>query len=116
MSNLLGDEDAGRIEIISNYIDIRPDGHFSVKFRHPERCERRLPLSFSHRGDIRRTKTQVRLATTNLAHYGRTPIFPKQQGLRSSFAVTEFQTCQFGSSGGSQVMKTIADFVLCCVL
>jgi 2-hydroxy-3-keto-5-methylthiopentenyl-1-phosphate phosphatase len=37
MSNLLGDEDAERIEIISNEADIRPDGHFSVKFRHPER-------------------------------------------------------------------------------
>jgi 2-hydroxy-3-keto-5-methylthiopentenyl-1-phosphate phosphatase len=43
MSNLLGEEDAERIEIISNYADIRSDGHFSVKFRHLERYEQAAP-------------------------------------------------------------------------
>lgn len=37
LSNLVGDEWAKEIEIISNDVDIHPDGHWSIKFRHPSR-------------------------------------------------------------------------------
>lgn len=36
LENLLGPEDAKRMEIIANEAVIHPDGHFDVKFRHPE--------------------------------------------------------------------------------
>lgn len=36
LSNLIGKEDADKIEIISNFADIQDDGKFAVKFRHPE--------------------------------------------------------------------------------
>jgi len=35
-ANLIGEEDAKQLDIISNYVDVREDGHFSVRFRHPE--------------------------------------------------------------------------------
>lgn len=35
-ANLIGEEDAKQLDIISNYVDVHDDGHFSVRFRHPE--------------------------------------------------------------------------------
>jgi len=35
LSNLVGDEDAKDIEIISNDVDIHPDGKWEIKYRHP---------------------------------------------------------------------------------
>ncbi|KAL0576102.1 hypothetical protein V5O48_005876 [Marasmius crinis-equi] len=35
LSNLVGEKDAGEIEIISNDVDIHADGTWSIKFRHP---------------------------------------------------------------------------------
>jgi len=35
LSNLIGDEDAKTIDIISNDVDIHPDGSWEIKFRHP---------------------------------------------------------------------------------
>ncbi|KDQ52166.1 hypothetical protein JAAARDRAFT_163079 [Jaapia argillacea MUCL 33604] len=35
LSSLLGDEDAKNIEIISNDVEIEPDGKWSIKYRHP---------------------------------------------------------------------------------
>ena len=36
LENLLGTEDAARMEIIANDAEVRSDGKFSIKFRHPE--------------------------------------------------------------------------------
>ncbi|KAM0750480.1 hypothetical protein T439DRAFT_326447 [Meredithblackwellia eburnea MCA 4105] len=36
MENLVGVEDAAKIDIIANEADIKPDGTWSIKFRHPE--------------------------------------------------------------------------------
>lgn len=36
MENLLGAEDAARIDIVANTVDIRQDGSFEIIFRHPE--------------------------------------------------------------------------------
>ncbi|KAF8730661.1 hypothetical protein AX14_005305 [Amanita brunnescens Koide BX004] len=35
LSNLVGDEDANEIEIIANDADVRPDGSWEIKYRHP---------------------------------------------------------------------------------
>lgn len=37
LSNLVGDEDANEIEIIANDADVRPDGSWEIKYRHPSR-------------------------------------------------------------------------------
>ena len=36
LENLLGPEDAARMEIIANEADVKPDGKFEIVFRHPE--------------------------------------------------------------------------------
>ena len=38
-SNLIGEEEAGTIDIVSNDADIHPDGTWEIKFRHPTRYE-----------------------------------------------------------------------------
>ena len=38
LSNLIGDADAGAIDVVSNDVDVRPDGSWSIKYRHPTRC------------------------------------------------------------------------------
>ncbi|KAJ3862789.1 HAD-like domain-containing protein [Lentinula novae-zelandiae] len=35
LTNLVGEESANEIEIISNDVDLRPDGTWEIKFRHP---------------------------------------------------------------------------------
>lgn len=35
-SNLVGDEEASKIAVIANDVEILPDGHFKVKYRHPD--------------------------------------------------------------------------------
>lgn len=37
LSNLIGDKEASEIEIISNHVDIEPNGKWHIKFRHPSR-------------------------------------------------------------------------------
>ena len=37
LSNLIGEEDAKEIDIISNDVKIRPDGKWDIQFRHPSR-------------------------------------------------------------------------------
>jgi 2-hydroxy-3-keto-5-methylthiopentenyl-1-phosphate phosphatase len=37
LSNLIGDEDAKDIEIISNDVTIQPSGRWDIKYRHPTR-------------------------------------------------------------------------------
>jgi 2-hydroxy-3-keto-5-methylthiopentenyl-1-phosphate phosphatase len=37
LSNLVGEEDAKDIEIISNDVTIHPDGTWTLKYRHPTR-------------------------------------------------------------------------------
>lgn len=36
LENLLGPEDAARMEIVANEVDVKPDGKFEILFRHPE--------------------------------------------------------------------------------
>lgn len=36
LENLLGPEDASRMEIIANGVDVKQDGKFEIVFRHPE--------------------------------------------------------------------------------
>ena len=38
LSNLIGDADASAIDVVSNDVDVRPDGSWSIKYRHPTRC------------------------------------------------------------------------------
>ena len=38
LSNLIGEEDSNTIEIVSNEVDVREDGTWSIKYRHPTRC------------------------------------------------------------------------------
>ena len=40
LSNLLGEQAAEDIEIISNDVDIKEDGTWEIKYRHPTRCVR----------------------------------------------------------------------------
>ena len=35
-SNLVGEEEASKIAVIANDVEILPDGHFKVKYRHPD--------------------------------------------------------------------------------
>ncbi|EMD32203.1 hypothetical protein CERSUDRAFT_88125 [Gelatoporia subvermispora B] len=35
LSNLIGDEEAKNIEIVSNEVDVYPDGKWEIKYRHP---------------------------------------------------------------------------------
>ncbi|PCH35181.1 hypothetical protein WOLCODRAFT_139782 [Wolfiporia cocos MD-104 SS10] len=35
LSNLIGDEDAAKIEIVSNEVKIHPDGKWDIQYRHP---------------------------------------------------------------------------------
>ena len=41
MENLVGVEDAAKIDIIANDVEYLPNGKWTIKFRHPERCELR---------------------------------------------------------------------------
>ena len=41
LSKHIGDEEAKEIEIISNDVEIYPDGKWQIKYRHPSRCVRR---------------------------------------------------------------------------
>jgi len=38
LSKHIGDEEAKEIEIISNDVEIQPDGKWQIKYRHPSRC------------------------------------------------------------------------------
>ena len=38
LSKLIGEEEAKEIEIVSNEVDIHPDGKWEIKYRHPTRC------------------------------------------------------------------------------
>lgn len=37
LSNLIGDEQAKEIEIVANDVDVKEDGSWSIKYRHPTR-------------------------------------------------------------------------------
>jgi 2-hydroxy-3-keto-5-methylthiopentenyl-1-phosphate phosphatase len=37
LENLIGEEDAAKINIIANDVEIHPNGSWNIKFRHPER-------------------------------------------------------------------------------
>ena len=37
LSNLIGEEDAKEIEIVSNEVDVHADGTWEIKYRHPTR-------------------------------------------------------------------------------
>lgn len=37
LSNLIGEEDAKDIDIISNDVTVHPDGKWGIKYRHPSR-------------------------------------------------------------------------------
>lgn len=37
LSKLIGEDDAKDIEIVSNEVDVRPDGTWEIKYRHPTR-------------------------------------------------------------------------------
>lgn len=37
LSNLVGEQDASEIEIISNDVEIQDDGKWTIKYRHPSR-------------------------------------------------------------------------------
>lgn len=37
LSNLIGEEDGKDIDIISNDVNVQPDGKWSIQFRHPTR-------------------------------------------------------------------------------
>jgi 2-hydroxy-3-keto-5-methylthiopentenyl-1-phosphate phosphatase len=39
LSNLVGEDDAKNIDIISNDVTIEPDGKWSIKYRHPTRSK-----------------------------------------------------------------------------
>ena len=43
--NLIGEKEAGTIDIVSNDADIHPDGTWEIKFRHPTRY---VHSPFSH--------------------------------------------------------------------
>jgi len=38
LSKHIGDEEAKEIEIISNDVEVHPDGKWQIKYRHPSRC------------------------------------------------------------------------------
>lgn len=40
LSNLVGEEEANKIDIVANDAIIYPDGRWEIKFRHPTRCVR----------------------------------------------------------------------------
>jgi hypothetical protein len=40
LSKLIGDEEASKIEIIANDVQIEENGHWEIKYRHPERSVR----------------------------------------------------------------------------
>jgi 2-hydroxy-3-keto-5-methylthiopentenyl-1-phosphate phosphatase len=50
LNNLLGEEAATKIDIIANGVNIKPDGHFDIVYRHPE-------SPFGH--DVRALKSLV---------------------------------------------------------
>jgi 2-hydroxy-3-keto-5-methylthiopentenyl-1-phosphate phosphatase len=61
LSKLIGNEEASKIEIISNDVQIETNGHWEIKYRHPERsvvnpyycspaCPTARPLAYTDTG------------------------------------------------------------------
>ncbi|KAF8830763.1 hypothetical protein HHX47_DHR2000935 [Lentinula edodes] len=46
LTNLVGEESANEIEIISNDVELRPDGTWGIKFRHPTRRVKMLLITY----------------------------------------------------------------------
>ena len=38
LGNLIGEEGANKIDIVSNDVNIHPDGNWEIQYRHPTRC------------------------------------------------------------------------------
>ena len=38
LGSLIGEEDANKIDIVSNDVNIHPDGKWEIQYRHPTRC------------------------------------------------------------------------------
>jgi len=43
LSNLIGEEDGKEIDIISNDVNVQPDGKWNIQYRHPSRCVAESP-------------------------------------------------------------------------
>lgn len=41
LGSLIGEEDANKIDIVSNDVNIHPDGKWEIQYRHPSRCAHR---------------------------------------------------------------------------
>ena len=93
LSNLIGEDDAKTIDIISNEVDIKSDGSWSIKFRHPERwvivCLRKVMrrLSKPNISGFGHDKSQAILPYRALAH--RTTLFFFGDGVSGSYVEPE---------------------------
>lgn len=85
LSKHIGDKEANEIEIISNDVDIQPDGKWRIKYRHPSRWVDGVFFS----GDMIIDFLVVGMATTSPERYCLTGSFPAHQ-LCSSLE-TEYQ-------------------------
>ena len=45
-SNLVGNEEAGKIQVIANNVEVQPDGHFKIVYRHPESSVPSFPFVY----------------------------------------------------------------------
>lgn len=70
LSNLVGEKDANEIEIIANDANVRPDGSWEIKYRHPSRSVTLLILRLS-----KSDGHQAATGTTNRKLYFRTASF-----------------------------------------
>lgn len=92
LSNLIGEEDAKTIDIISNDVDVHPDGSWEIKFRHPTRSAHHwlfrslISLLLTERGTF---FFAADLVTTNHRQFCHIVICRTDR--RCSSLVTEFQ-------------------------
>ena len=89
LSNLIGEEAAKTIHIISNEAEVKPDGKWELKFRHPNRYLAPFPTVCPASMNLLMVAWTVVTGTTSLRQFCRIGTFPID--LRSSFLVTVFR-------------------------
>ena len=75
LSNLIGNEEASKIEIISNDVQIEENGHWEIKYRHPERSVR-IPCSCSRASPSARLLTYTDTGVSGFGHDKSQAIIP----------------------------------------
>lgn len=95
LGSLIGEEDADKIDIVSNDVNIHSDGKWEIQYRHPSRCAHR-GTGFTDKLNHSCVWIAVGLDMTKVKRSCPTADFPTLQSFSSS--VTVSQVCYYSQS------------------